>query len=308
MLLHHLVLVHHHPRRLKELLESLDHSGSRVVVHVDKKVDIEPFARAVSVIGNAEFVDDWQRVNVRWGGWSQVEATLRMLRVVSEDLDDDDYVNLISGDSYPLQEQDVILRWLSQARAQYISGVRMPSAEYSKPISRISRFRVEYDPRASGRQILPRAINKLGIPLNCRKALGSQIPYAGSQWWCLSGSMIRWMLSEIEQNRRFALFARFTATPDEFFFHTLVYNSPYRDEILPAVMYADWYRPSGPRPAVIDHHHVSSLRSSSLRVKQDNGEGVALFARKVWDDDVAAEIRRELWTLRPPALVTGEVK
>lgn len=308
MLLHHLVLVHHHPRRLKELLESLDHSGSRVVVHVDKKVDIEPFARAVSVIGNAEFVDDWQRVNVRWGGWSQVEATLRMLRVVSEDLDDDDYVNLISGDSYPLQEQDVILRWLSQARAQYISGVRMPSAEYSKPISRISRFRVEYDPRASGRQILPRAINKLGIPLNYRKALGSQIPYAGSQWWCLSGSMIRWMLSEIEQNRRFALFARFTATPDEFFFHTLVYNSPYRDEILPAVMYADWYRPSGPRPAVIDHHHVSSLRSSSLRVKQDNGEGVALFARKVWDDDVAAEIRRELWTLRPPALVTGEVK
>lgn len=174
----------------------------------------------------------------------------------------------------------------------------MPSAVFSKPLTRISRLRVEYDPRSDRRQLVRRAVNRAGVPLPYRRALGVRIPYAGSQWWCLSGSMVRWMLSEIAADPWFARFARFTATPDEFFFHTLVFNSPYRDQIVPAVMYADWYRPSGPRPAPIDHDHVRFLLFSRLRVNQDNGEGVALFARKVFDNEVAGAIRRDLWGLR----------
>lgn len=299
MRLHYLILAHHHPERLGDLLAALDHPCVRVVVHIDRKADSTLFSRAAAAHANVEFVDDRQRVEVRWGGWSQVEATLRMLRVVAHDVEDDDYVCLVSGDTYPLKDQGDVLAFLQQgAPAQYISGVPMPSAEFSKPLTRISRLRVEYDPRSDRRQLVKRAVNRAGVPLPYRRALGARIPYAGSQWWCLSGSMVRWMLSEIAADPWFARFARFTATPDEFFFHTLVFNSPYRDQIVPAVMYADWHRPSGPRPAPIDHDHVRFLLSSRLRVNQDNGEGVALFTRKVFDNEVADAIRRDLWGLR----------
>lgn len=296
----YLVAAHYGAEQFGRLVEALSGNG-RIVAHIDKKTDSWPFQEASGE--GVEFVQDDDRVDVKWGGWSVVEATLAMMRQVTPYLSENDYVVLLSGDSYPLQPPDSIDRFFAQKPGvQYINHVPMPSIEASKPISRLSKLYVEYDPRNGRANIVPKLISRLGIPRAYKAGLSGRTPYAGSTWWALTGAACQWILDEIDRDRRFVAFCRRTQIPDEFFFQTLLCNSPYASSIAPAVMFADWSRPAGPKPAVFDGDHLTELAGQNLKIQQRGyGQSVALYGRKVVDEATVSGIREHLWPLVPAA-------
>src|SRR5450759_2691405 len=100
------VLAHGDPTTFNFLVESL--APWRMMVHVDAKTDIHDYARADHV----NYVED--RVSVHWGGFSVVEATLRIYReAIRLAQDPDEYIVLLSGACVPLrpiQELDEFFR------------------------------------------------------------------------------------------------------------------------------------------------------------------------------------------------------
>ena len=299
MQIHYLVLAHHRPDRFGALISAVCDGGARATVHIDAASALTPFRVAAKPSSGVTFLPDAERVKVRWGGWTPVEATIRALRrAVDTGMSDGDYAILLSGDSYPLQAPQRIESYLTAARSgEFMSAVPIPSVQFDKPIERISRFRVNHDPRTPARPLIPRAINRLRIPLPYQRALDHRQPFAGSQWWGVTGRMARWLLDETDRDRRFVRFARVTTIPDEFFFQTLAYNSPFRQQLRPTLMFADWSRPAGLHPAPIDADHVEMLETTRLVVNQDNGQAEALFARKILDEDAEQLIRTRLWPL-----------
>jgi hypothetical protein len=294
MKVHYLVAAHYNTDVFRELLDAIDAEHSRVYVHVDADVSAAPF-RAVAN-PNVAFVTDDARVHVRWADWSQVESTLALLRHAAPHIEEDDYVVLLSGDSFPTQSPGQALEYFKrESGSQFINSVPMPSKELSKPLSRVSRLYVSYDARDSKSHLLARSINKIGIPRNYKKAFSGRRPFAGSTWWALTGAACHWILKTTDNNPAFVKYCKKTKMPDEFYFQTLLGQSPFSSHTRRSVMFADFSRVNGPVPAFIDDQHVKELESTSLIVDTPGyGVGRVLFVRKIADAQMTLTVKR-LW-------------
>jgi hypothetical protein len=92
------MLTHKEPQHIEELARRIVElsPSSEIVVHHDLAAATEPWGgRAVDHVHMVE------RGRVRWGDWSMVEATLRLLRFAVEHLDADWFV-LVSGEHRPI--------------------------------------------------------------------------------------------------------------------------------------------------------------------------------------------------------------
>lgn len=293
MKIHYLVLAHNNPQHLTELVQAL--APHPVYIHLDSKSESKDFAAYVKSL----LID--QRVNVMWAGWSLVEATLLLMQEVLPFLEDDDYVVLLSGDSYPLQTQQAIRDFLiSSNNTQFMNVVPMPSAIVEKPISRVSRFYLEYDQRDQHAHFLARVVNKLSLPRPYKLYFKDLEPYCGSQWWALTGEMVKWMLAEIPRRQKFIHFAKNTRVPDEWFFQTLLMSSHLSAHRRKSLMFADFTAKSGPRPSLMTKQHIATIGAAVDQSveHQGYGSGPVLFARKFSDASVEERnaVRSDLWS------------
>lgn len=296
---HYIILAHHLPEIHAELVRSLSAPGTSIVTHVDAKADIEAFRQSLSCVRGHHFIDGLDRIRVSWGGWSQVDATLRAMTRLSDHVGPHDYVTLLSGDSYPLLHPSLIGNFFGEAfPLNFLSATKMPTPDGSKPLSRLSRYYLEgeRDPGTVG--YAKRAYNKfLAVPRSYRAKLGARVPFAGGQWWSITGEALHWILDEAARDTQFISLARHSRIPDEFFFQTLLCNSHFRSSIRRSLMFVDWTSPTPPRPASISSEHVMFLRVSRRSVHKDGTEGPVLFARKVQTPEMQSHIREKLWQL-----------
>lgn len=316
----YLIAGHRSPNIVASLVRAL--SPSRVVVHIDAKVVDAPFREAVGDRPDVRFLDD--RVRVRWAGWSQVETALRLMTAVEQSVGDDDYIALLSGDSFPLQPPDVIARFLAaDAGRQYMSCVPIPVPGADRlavrefgSMSRLSRIRFESDSRTGGRTPTD-LLNRLELRRPYRAALGGRVPHGGGQWWTLTGAAVRWLLAESRRDPRFNRLCRTSAVPDEFYLPTLVMNSPFAPLVTRSLMYTDW-RGEGWSPRALTSEHVERLGQRGLADpsvladdfldrhhlvgRSEERRGPVVFARKLEDAAVGARIQEALW---PVDLLSG---
>ncbi|RZK35249.1 MAG: hypothetical protein EOO90_29510 [Pedobacter sp.] len=79
---------------LRFLLSALcNNPDSIVLIHVDQKVDLDPFVNEFSHYPQLYFIRD--RINVLWGHFSQIEATLSLLKAA--EAYNYSYFTLLSG-------------------------------------------------------------------------------------------------------------------------------------------------------------------------------------------------------------------
>lgn len=277
-----LVLAHQGPTQVAELAEAL--SPSAVFLHLDAKADAAEF-------GHIAVHQTSQRVAVHWGGWSMIEATLALLREAASIIEADDRVTLLSGDSYPLAPIEQMLRELDPA-AQYVNLVRMPSPSLGKPLTRLSRVHLE------GGGFARKVVNRAGIPRAWRRRLGGRAPFAGSQWWSVTGEMALEMLATVERDTGLQRLARRSLVPDEFLLQTIIANSALATRVEPSIVWADFANRKNGRPPSLDLGAVDRLADAE-RLVTHHGYGtaaVAYFARKFDDPAATARVRSVLWS------------
>lgn len=241
------ILCHKFTPTLVELVRLVG-EGNEVFVHVDAKASLEEF-RSLDV----KFVEP--RVDVRWGRFSLVEATLRLLEATRAS--ECDHIAVISGDTLPVGE--VTLQpgkeYMYELPLQpaHIERVRKchPAASYRDSRWAVLRRRLGLLPRNRGFDRLP--------PL-----------HFGSNWFIITPQLRDYILAAdpeyIEAFRR-------SNCGDELFFITLAANSPFAEKLSrERYMYVDWER--GPdHPRTLDETDFERVRASGC-----------IFARKFGDD------------------------
>jgi len=145
----YLIAAHTEPLHLRRLVQSLAAPLTSFFVHVDRKTSIEPFAKALVGVAPVTFVR--RRVRVYWGGWSVVEATLRLMQCAMKKDRTLARFALLSGACYPLKSNETLRDYLLCDEREHISAFPMPDGERDKPLTRLTRWHLQRGLRGEDR-------------------------------------------------------------------------------------------------------------------------------------------------------------
>jgi hypothetical protein len=241
-------------------------------VHVDRRTPrplFDAMRAAVDDVADVTFV---RRHASAWGTFGHVKASLEGIGGALASRAGVDYGLLLTGQDYPLRSNAEIAAFLHAAQGRsYMEHELLPRAgEWwageRGGLDRIQRWHFHLGERhvsLPGRRHLP----------------WNWAPYGGSAHWTLSRACMQYV-------HRFAdtpvikRFFRFTRSPDELFFQTILMHSALADTIVSDdLRYTKWQPPS-PHPEVLDAADLDALKAA---------RGRALFARK-FDADASPEL------------------
>ena len=292
----YLILAHHQPAHLANLVNSINCDWATTFIHVDAKSDILQFQRLIPEDKNICFLVGNQRTKVNWGGFSQVLAILNLLRAaLSSGIEFDRYC-LLSGADFPIKDISYIYTEFASQKEFIRIDRELGTSSKHRQSKNIKRLYFRDHPQFGGNLIsgiLPRSLNgKIGL-------------YHGSQWWALTDQSIRYIFDFLKRDPAYINFYKYTNASDEIFFHSIIKSSPFSENIThdfekPLYLsdsastneygchYINW-RKGDRSPKLLDANDICSLMNSK-----------ALFARKF-----DKEVSKDLISILEQKILTG---
>jgi hypothetical protein len=209
-----LIRAYHRPNDLALLLDRLAGELWAPFVHIDRKSDIRQFA---SSRGKATFLEN--RVQVNWGGLSQVEAAIRLLRAAFEDPEITHFYHM-SGQCYPVKNDAQIrerIGSLPHGTANLMELTPMPVSH--KPMERYTRRWLHDIQNPIAWRILRRVFPRL--PDKSTDRLRGIRLHGGGAWWLFERQAVEKMLNFLDENRWYWRLFENTDCPDEMLLHSL---------------------------------------------------------------------------------------
>lgn len=115
----YLIIAHNKFEQLKMLCEMLDFEQNDIYIHIDAHVtdfDADSFRPALRH-SKLEFAE---RTRVNWGGYSQIQAELNLLKAAADSGEDYSYYHLLSGADLPLRPAQEIWDFFEQRGTEFI--------------------------------------------------------------------------------------------------------------------------------------------------------------------------------------------
>ncbi len=229
----HLLLIHENPSQLKRLIQRLAHPDAEFYIHVDLKTDINPFLYLQSK--DVKFIVN--RVNVHWGAYSIVQATVNSLEEILKSDYNYDYINLLSGQDYPLKSTEAIHDFFKNNPNKAFMHTLSVENEWQEAIPRLTKYHLS-NYTFSGKYTLEKWLNFL---LPSRKMPNNLIAVGRSQWFSISSQHAEYMVTYLQENKHVKRFFELTWGSDEFVFQTILFNSIYqKDMVNDNLRYIDW--------------------------------------------------------------------
>lgn len=277
----YLILTHKNPSQLSDLINTLQDGNNYFFVHIDKKVDIGPFVKEEFLIPENVFFCE-ERVKVSWGGFSQIEATMNMIKLFVSTGIHVDYVHLLSGQDYPIKSNTIIKDFFRHHKGfNFINFFPIPNNCWSGN-GGMDRLTYKWLIDESGYEralFLVEVQKQRGMT---RIYPSGFKPYGGSQWWSLTNECIKFIEEICTPHTLLYDFYRNTYIPDEMYFQTVLMNSHFKKTLCNNnLRYIDWEQ--GPEyPRILRFEDLQLLKTSTY-----------LYARK-FDDAIDMKIRTAL--------------
>lgn len=269
-----LIQAHKDVEYINDLIEQLNHDNFIIYIHLDKKSNID-----LNLIHpKAILIRD--RIDVRWGEFSQVEATLNGIKQIVSEQSNFSHIVLLSGQDFPLKNNLQIDDFLD-------ANVKNSFMDYNliTKDGKFSNFEWRYNHyHFPSSQILIRKIYNLLIRLNLiekfnRKKIEGINYYWGSQWWILNKPAIDYILNA--STPRLKKYFKYVFCSDELFFQILLLNSNINLNIInKSLKFMIWDE--------YDHPKKLSLEDFSVIDFENN-----LFCRKV-EKDISETLKEKI--------------
>ena len=251
----YIMLCHKNPEQINRLVNSLQHHGNDFYIHIDLKSNIED--QLISS-DNIFILKKSKRLDVKWGGISMIHATLNLIKEVLDSGCYYDYIWLVSGQDYPIKNNQTISKYLkNNNNANYLHVI-----EDKKTIGNFLK-RVElYYPEWMVQNNLWSKLTKRTYTFLIRSKRAHKIFrrkkildydfYFGSQWWVLTYEAIEYVYELLERKPEVLTFFENTIAPDEVFFQTILMNSRFRKTIRNNLTYIKWEGESHPKTFTLE--------------------------------------------------------
>jgi hypothetical protein len=225
----------------EKLIWNITWKNSDVVVHIDKRSDIDKFS--VSEPTKVYFVPNRKRVH--WSGWSLTETICETLEF-GLGVSAADYFIYLAGTDFPLRHRDVITEFLSKRYPiNFINWYPLVPGIWGYGL--IDRYQFN-DLKASvfgirshenaDRLMFGRVLR--GLVSRAEKKISQLQPrntswinfYAGSSRWCLNRETAQYVVEyyRSSKSQRLRNYLRSCSNSDEIFFQTTILNSRHKDQ------------------------------------------------------------------------------
>lgn len=221
---------------LARLIHALDDEDTEFFVHIDRKVDAEPF-RTACAAANVHFLSDKERVRVYWGTYAQVVFQMRLIRAALDSPRRNDYIFMLSGQDYPLWPNRRIRAFLQEHEGEsQLAGICLDSddvAEERKSLYRQCRPQLDVAWLSPvWNQRLTFAWRRLLRWCHCRQPLHLTVSgrtwhlYKGSDYFCLTRQLAQYAYEQWSTHDEVRRYFSRSFAPSETCIHTLAFNSP----------------------------------------------------------------------------------
>ena len=219
-----LIIAHNEFDVLKLLVSCLDDSRNDIFIHFDKKVaalpDIRTRYAGMTILKN--------RVDVRWGAPSMVEAELALFEAACS-RGPYQYYHLLSGVDLPIKSQGYIHDFFDRYDGQEFIGytwTQMPP-DFARKVQCWHLFPEDFKSRSFVKKALRAGFLRLQELLGIKR--NRDIDFRkGSQWVSITEGMAKYFLDHQDWIRKTF---RNTFCCDELVMQTLCWMSPYRGHI-----------------------------------------------------------------------------
>lgn len=226
--------IHKNPNQVNKFIKQLiSEDQADVFVHLDKK----NFG-----LFNGEIIKDPHVKVLRnsntceWGDISQVDTTLLLLREVLSTNNNYDFVCLRSGQDllvkdgfkdFLLNNKDKIFLANRKMSIEEIAFMKMHWPKITR-----KRYTSAHPMRIYRRLLL--ILYRKGINLSPNISFWPEdyLLYKGSQWFTIPLEVAKYIIKLVDENEWYYTFFKNSLVPDESFFHTLIMNSHYKDDVV----------------------------------------------------------------------------
>lgn len=220
-----LIITYSSPLQTKRLVDSLNNGDFHFYIHLDKKVDIATHA-ALLDMPNVFFIKD--RIDIKWAGFTTVEAALSGIRQITASGIKYDFINLITGQDYPIKPASHISDFLRQNIGKEFMLYKKFNTEWTEAHERVEKYHFN-DLPFKGKHRLEDIVNFL----TPKRKFPSDLELCGKEtFWTLSQPCAEYVVNYIDTNPKLKRFLRFTWGSDEFIFQTIIMGSPFKDKVV----------------------------------------------------------------------------
>lgn len=260
----YIILAHKNPEQILHLIKKLDDGESSFYIHIDKNFPLTPFETVLSNNSNTIFIK-----NREMGSWCDiaiVKATINSIKKIIEDKKEG-YCILLSGQDYPIKSNTFINKYLEDNNDKnFIETFELPTYNwYQGGLNRINYHKFNLSNRRGHFIVCPTPFDKQFYTFQTLKDIIKLIyakkfiylyklftkrkhpeqikPFGGSQWWCLSISVVKKIIHFIEKNPGFLEYHKYSLLPDEMFFQTILMHLDLPEITLTdSLTFVDWER------------------------------------------------------------------
>ena len=219
----YLIMAHNQFDLLKTLLICLDHPQNDIFIHMDAKTSCD-FEDIKSVLKSSACYFT-PRCSVTWGGFSQIQAELILLKAATQQ-GTYAYYHLLTGVDMPLRPQQEILDFFSNCGGkEFISCSQQLNTDAMNRVRYYYPFQEKLPPRTFFAKLFKKAGLILQKLLRTDRTRGTGIIWGiGSAYFDITDKMARYVLQQ-EPFIQKHFSSSFCA--DEMFLQTVFLNSPY---------------------------------------------------------------------------------
>ncbi|MEQ2039623.1 beta-1,6-N-acetylglucosaminyltransferase [Mediterraneibacter gnavus] len=230
----YLIIAHKDNDTLKSLIEMIDDAHNDIYLHMDKKNSSYNPSEIEKIVKKSNIFHT-RRTNVKWGGYSLVNAELILFEMAASK-GKYKYYHLISGEDLPLKSQEEIHDYFDKNGSKEYVGFFKESPETIENRYRKYHFFQEYIGRNSKSGLKDIILRKMEeLCLKIQKIGGEKWKrnadiqfYKGSQWVSITDDFVRYILSNMKRIKKIY---KYTIIPDESFIQTIAMNSYYKNKL-----------------------------------------------------------------------------
>jgi hypothetical protein len=167
-------------------------------------------------------------LQVCWGGFSVVDATIRLMESALR-YDTVTHLVLLSGACYPIRPVGDLVTVLDEdPDREHIRYLAVDASTEHLHLDLRRRWFFDLDRRRGGRPTrrLASAVCRRALPPR-KTAPDGVTAYYGSQWWALTRGCAHHVVEAYHRERSLVAYHRKSLAPDELFIQTVVANSPF---------------------------------------------------------------------------------
>lgn len=297
----HIILAHKLPEQLVRIVHKLNNDKADFFIHVDKKTDKKIYKEIFDALSGHKNVHFLKRHKSDWGAFGIVSATLEGIQEVLAQEKQYDYVNLITGQDYPIKSNQQIEKILQENLGKsFVEYFPLPSKRWkgeNEGMDRLTHWYFTWRGRRTSftnrKPFLSPRMNKWWSTIVTALKLRPKPPkdikfFGGSAYWTLTQECVEYIDTYARNNHKIMNFFRHIMIPDEIFFQTILLNSDHKEHIVQDnLRYILWS--DDPHPEMLQKKHFKELMSTDK-----------LFARKfdmTIDGDVLDMIDQETQNL-----------